>query len=162
MQSQVNLLLLQLAESLSRQSKAQVSLSSRLRGIAQAPRDFDYKQELANRIEVWNGWTDFDDAVQNFTAVADNLCCEGDTMTIFMLHWRPHQSRVRPPRHCQTHRCLWRWTRPSTPKRPSFLTPLNRRNWSRIGITFCRIKIFTYLCSVKEKSRYSIMIDITS
>ena len=51
-QSQVDLLLLQLAESLSRQSKAQVSLSSRLRGIAQAPRDFDYKQELANRIEV--------------------------------------------------------------------------------------------------------------
>jgi hypothetical protein len=52
MQSQVDILLLQLAETLSHQSKAQVSLSSRLRGIAQAPRDFDYKQELANRIEV--------------------------------------------------------------------------------------------------------------
>lgn len=52
MQSQVDILLLQLAETLSHQSKGQVSLSSRLRGIAQAPRDFDYKQELANRIEV--------------------------------------------------------------------------------------------------------------
>lgn len=29
------------------------SLSSRLRGIATAPKDFDYKEELANRYEVF-------------------------------------------------------------------------------------------------------------
>ena len=52
MQSQMDILLLQLAERLTRKQKVQTSLSSRLRGIASAPKDFDYKQELANRIEV--------------------------------------------------------------------------------------------------------------
>ena len=52
MQSQIDILLLQLAESLTHKPKAQTSLSSRLRGIAHAPKDFDYKQELANRIDV--------------------------------------------------------------------------------------------------------------
>ncbi len=54
MQSQMDTLLLQLAESLTRKPKAQVSLSSRLRGIAHAPKDFDYKQELASRFENTN------------------------------------------------------------------------------------------------------------
>lgn len=52
MQSQMDILLLQLAESLTRNPKSQIGLSSRLRGIAQAPKDFDYKQELANRVEI--------------------------------------------------------------------------------------------------------------
>lgn len=51
MQTQVDLLLLRLADGLSHQPKT-TSLSSRLRGIARAPRDFDYKQELANRFEA--------------------------------------------------------------------------------------------------------------
>lgn len=54
MQSQMDTLLLQLAKSLTRKPKAQVSLSSRLRGIAHAPKDFDYKQELASRFENTN------------------------------------------------------------------------------------------------------------
>ena len=52
MQSQMDILLLQLAESLTHKPKAQTSPSSRLRGIANAPKDFDYKQELANRYET--------------------------------------------------------------------------------------------------------------
>ena len=51
MQSQVDILLQQLAESLTPKPKTK-SLSSRMRGIASAPKDFDYKQELANRFEV--------------------------------------------------------------------------------------------------------------
>ena len=52
MQSQMDILLMQLAESLTRKPKEKVSLSSRLRGIAHAPKDFDYKHELASRFEV--------------------------------------------------------------------------------------------------------------
>lgn len=52
MQSQMDILLQQLAESLTDKTKTQASLSSRLRGIAQAPKDFDYKSELANRVEI--------------------------------------------------------------------------------------------------------------
>ena len=48
MQQQMEIMLIQLASQLD--SKRPVSgLSRRLRGIAHAPKDFDYKAELANR-----------------------------------------------------------------------------------------------------------------
>ena len=51
MQQQMELLLIQYAANLKRKEKKGQSLSSRLRGIATAPKDFDYKEELANRHE---------------------------------------------------------------------------------------------------------------
>ena len=52
MQQQMELLLIQYAANLKRKEKKGQSLSSRLRGIASAPKDFDYKEELANRYEA--------------------------------------------------------------------------------------------------------------
>ena len=52
MQSQMDLLLVRLAETLAPKNKDKISLSQRLRGIVHAPKDFDYKQELASRFEV--------------------------------------------------------------------------------------------------------------
>lgn len=52
LQQQMELLLIQYATSLKRKKTEGKSLSSRLRGIATAPKDFDYKKELANRYEV--------------------------------------------------------------------------------------------------------------
>ena len=49
MQSQIEVLLLQVASGMEHQEKAPLKLSQRLRGIASAPRNFDYKKELANR-----------------------------------------------------------------------------------------------------------------
>ena len=51
LQQQVEMLLIQYATSLKRKDSAGKSLSSRLRGIATAPKDFDYKKELDNRHE---------------------------------------------------------------------------------------------------------------
>lgn len=45
--SQMNLLLIQLAEEMSEKRRGKPQLSKRLRGIVHAPADFDYKQELA-------------------------------------------------------------------------------------------------------------------
>ena len=52
LQQQIELLLIQYATNLKRADSDGKSLSSRLRGIATAPKDFDYKEELANRYEV--------------------------------------------------------------------------------------------------------------
>ena len=52
LQQQMELLLIQYATSLKKKESEGKSLSSRLRGIATAPKDFDYKEELANRYEV--------------------------------------------------------------------------------------------------------------
>lgn len=52
LQRQVEMLLIQYATSLKKKGSGGKSLSSRLRGIATAPKDFDYKEELANRYEV--------------------------------------------------------------------------------------------------------------
>ena len=49
MQSQIEVLLLQIVSGMEHQGKTTVKLSQRLRGIAQAPENFDYKQELADR-----------------------------------------------------------------------------------------------------------------
>ena len=51
LQRQVEMLLIQYATSLKKKGSEGKSLSSRLRGIANAPKDFDYKEELANRYE---------------------------------------------------------------------------------------------------------------
>ena len=40
-----------MAAEMSSKGASPVKLSQRLRGIAHAPADFDYKQELANRFE---------------------------------------------------------------------------------------------------------------
>lgn len=48
----MELSLIQYAKNLKREDTESKSLSSRLRGIATAPKDFDYKEELANRYEV--------------------------------------------------------------------------------------------------------------
>lgn len=47
MQQQMELLLIQYATSLKKKESKGKSFSSRLRGIATAPKDFDYKEELA-------------------------------------------------------------------------------------------------------------------
>ena len=52
LQQQMELLLIQYATSLKRKKSEGKSLSSRLRGIATAPKDFDYKEELENRYEA--------------------------------------------------------------------------------------------------------------
>ena len=52
LQQQMELLLVQYATTLKRKDTDGKSLSTRLRGIATAPKDFDYKEELANRYEV--------------------------------------------------------------------------------------------------------------
>ena len=52
LQQQMELLLIQYATSLKRKDSKGKSLSSRLRGIATAPKDFDYKEELENRYEA--------------------------------------------------------------------------------------------------------------
>ena len=48
----MELSLIQYATNLKRKDSEGKSLSSRLRGIATVPKDFDYKEELANRYEV--------------------------------------------------------------------------------------------------------------
>ena len=48
----MGLSIIQYATNLKREDSDGKSLSSRLRGIATAPKDFDYKEELANRYEV--------------------------------------------------------------------------------------------------------------
>lgn len=52
LQQQMELLLIQYATTLKRKDTDGKSLSTRLRGLATAPKDFDYKEELANRYEV--------------------------------------------------------------------------------------------------------------
>jgi len=52
MQEQMEQLMLQYVADLKAKERRKVSLSSRLRGIASAPKDFDYKQELANRNDL--------------------------------------------------------------------------------------------------------------
>jgi len=52
MQQQMELLMIRYAATLERPTTRSQKLSQRLRGIATAPKDFDYKQELANRYEV--------------------------------------------------------------------------------------------------------------
>ena len=52
LQQQMELLLIQYATSLKRKKSEGKSLSSRLRGLATAPKDFDYKEELENRYEA--------------------------------------------------------------------------------------------------------------
>ena len=52
LQQQMELLLIQYATSLKRKKSEGKSLSSHLRGIATAPKDFDYKEELENRYEA--------------------------------------------------------------------------------------------------------------
>lgn len=52
MQQQMELLMIRYAATLERPTAKSQKLSQRLRGIATAPKDFDYKQELANRYEV--------------------------------------------------------------------------------------------------------------
>lgn len=49
MQSQVEILLLQMVGNMERTPNQEVSITQQLRGIAKAPADFDYKKELANR-----------------------------------------------------------------------------------------------------------------
>ena len=49
MQHQIELMLIQYAARLKRTDNDKRTVSSRLRGIVNAPKDFDYKQELANR-----------------------------------------------------------------------------------------------------------------
>ena len=51
MQSQVEMLLWQMVAEMPSKGTSPVKISQRLRGIAHAPADFDYKQELANRFE---------------------------------------------------------------------------------------------------------------
>lgn len=48
----MELQLIQKTTNLKSKDSVSESLSSRLRGIATAPKDFDYKEELANRYEV--------------------------------------------------------------------------------------------------------------
>ena len=52
MQQQMELMLVRYAAGLEQTKKNKEPLSMRLRGIANAPKDFDYKQELSNRIEL--------------------------------------------------------------------------------------------------------------
>lgn len=52
MQQQMELMLVRYAAGLEQTKKHKKPLSMRLRGIANAPKDFDYKQELSNRIEL--------------------------------------------------------------------------------------------------------------
>ena len=49
MQSQVEILLLQMAGNMEKAPLQEVSITEQLRGIAKAPADFDYKKELSNR-----------------------------------------------------------------------------------------------------------------
>ena len=49
MQSQVEILLWQMVADKTEKTAPTMKLSQRLRGIAHAPADFDYKEELANR-----------------------------------------------------------------------------------------------------------------
>lgn len=49
----MELSLIQYATNLKRADSEGKSLSSRLRGIATVPKDFDYKEELENRYEAW-------------------------------------------------------------------------------------------------------------
>ena len=49
MQSQVEILLWQMVVEKQGKADSAMKLSQRLRGIAHAPADFDYKKELANR-----------------------------------------------------------------------------------------------------------------
>ena len=52
MQQQMELMLVRYAAGLDQNQRNNEPLSMRLRGIANAPKDFDYKQELSNRIEL--------------------------------------------------------------------------------------------------------------
>lgn len=49
MQSQIEVLLTQMAMAMSEPTQSKRPLSARLRGIGHAPQGFDYKQELADR-----------------------------------------------------------------------------------------------------------------
>lgn len=49
MQTQLEILLLQIAERMKPEKNNKESITKSLRGIAKAPEDFDYKKELANR-----------------------------------------------------------------------------------------------------------------
>ena len=49
MQSQLEILLLQISNNRKPQNQNNESITHKLRGIAKAPDGFDYKQELANR-----------------------------------------------------------------------------------------------------------------
>ena len=49
MQSQVEMLLWQMVADMPSKVSSPIKLSQRLRGIAHAPAEFDYKKELANR-----------------------------------------------------------------------------------------------------------------
>ena len=51
MQTQLEILLLQIAEKMKPKKNNKESITENLRGIAKAPEDFDYKKELANRYE---------------------------------------------------------------------------------------------------------------
>ena len=52
LQQQMNIILLEFASKQKSVAAKSRTLSQRLRGIATAPKDFDYKQELANRYEA--------------------------------------------------------------------------------------------------------------
>ncbi len=52
MQSQMEVLLLELATTVHQRKSCKRNVSQRLRGIAHAPADFDYKKELADRMEM--------------------------------------------------------------------------------------------------------------
>lgn len=49
MQSQIEVLLVQMAASMDKPNHPKPSLSAKLRGIGHAPQGFDYKKELAER-----------------------------------------------------------------------------------------------------------------
>ena len=51
LQSQVEVLFIQFATSIAHKEKPKTKLSERLRGIGIAPKDFNYKEELRNRVE---------------------------------------------------------------------------------------------------------------
>lgn len=52
LQQQMNIILLEFASKQRSVAAKGCPLSQRLRGIATTPKDFDYKQELANRYEA--------------------------------------------------------------------------------------------------------------
>ncbi len=51
-QKQMDIILLDFVSKQRKNTSTELTLSQRLRGIASAPKDFDYKQELANRYEA--------------------------------------------------------------------------------------------------------------
>lgn len=51
-QKQMDIILLDFVSKQRKNTSTELTLAQRLRGIASAPKDFDYKQELANRYEA--------------------------------------------------------------------------------------------------------------